>query len=52
MRTHTGENPFKCKDSEKSFSRKSILKTHLRTDSGEKNFNIICVIKCFLITAT
>ncbi|XP_059904954.1 zinc finger protein 431-like isoform X2 [Gadus macrocephalus] len=38
MRTHSGENPYKCDQCTKGFSLKRHLKSHMRTHSGEKPY--------------
>jgi uncharacterized Zn-finger protein len=35
-RTHTGEKPFKCEICSQAFSRRSYLRTHLRTHTTDK----------------
>ncbi|XP_063694227.1 zinc finger protein 160-like [Bolinopsis microptera] len=38
MRTHTGENPYKCKECSYCSAQKGDLKRHMRTHTGEKPY--------------
>ena len=44
IRTHNGEQPFKCNLCDKKFNRKDTCEAHIRTHTGEQPFQ--CVI-CF-----
>ena len=39
MKVHSGEKPYQCIDSSKSFNRKSDLINYTRTHTGEKTFH-------------
>ncbi len=38
QRDHSGEKPYKCKDCDKNFAKKTTLKVHQRIHSGEKPY--------------
>ncbi len=51
MRTHTGENPNKCKQCSKTFAHTANLKLYKRTHTGETLANVNCVLKSFPFNA-
>lgn len=47
IHSHSGVKPHKCTECGKSFSRKMLLKQHLRTHSGEKPYQCSICLKSF-----
>ena len=40
MRTHTGDEPFTCKECGEAFSQSGHLKQHMQTHTGDKPFTL------------